>query len=64
MNMHGDPMDSKARHMYDRIVPIPVIDTHEHLPFDETVELNDQEDLLRTYLLHHAMPASRIPARP
>ena len=39
--------------LYNEIVKLPVIDTHEHLVWDEEVWCSDGNDVLSEYLLHY-----------
>ncbi|NLY10353.1 MAG: amidohydrolase family protein [Firmicutes bacterium] len=41
------------REIFESLEETPVIDTHEHLPFDEKKYINDGNDVLTTYLAHY-----------
>ena len=46
-------MDDRCNFLFDEICRIPVIDTHEHLPWDENDRINSKNDVLGEYLLHY-----------
>lgn len=39
--------------LYEQIVKMPVIDTHEHLPINELDDYADRDDILKAYLSHY-----------
>lgn len=45
--------DSLRERLYYALRELPVIDTHEHLPYDEADAYTDEDDVLREYLAHY-----------
>ena len=46
-------MDMLQQTLFDEICKMPVIDTHEHLPWDEAERIKDESDVLGEYLIHY-----------
>jgi predicted TIM-barrel fold metal-dependent hydrolase len=46
-------MNHLSRDLYNEIRKLPVIDTHEHLVWDEEIRCADRNDVLGEYLLHY-----------